>query len=80
MSSSAAKDLVEYVVTSLVDHPDQVQVTEIDEGQTMVIEVRVAESDMGRVIGRRGSVVNSMRTLLQVPGYRKGKRIQLEIV
>lgn len=79
-SNTAFKDLVEYVVTSLVDYPDQVTVYEIDEGNSIVLELSVAESDIGRVIGRRGSVVNAMRMLLQVLAAKQGKRATLEIV
>jgi predicted RNA-binding protein YlqC (UPF0109 family) len=79
-SNNAFKDLVEYMVTSLVDFPDQVAVYEIDEGNSIVLELSVAESDIGRVIGRRGSVVNAMRTLLQVLAAKQGKRATLEIV
>jgi len=62
----SAKDLVEYVAKSLVDDPDAVKVTELDdEGQT-VIELHVAEDDMGKVIGRNGSVAKALRTLLKV--------------
>lgn len=78
--SSPAKELIEYIVKSLVDHPDQVQVTEIHERQVMRLEVRVAESDMGRVIGRKGAVVNSMRSLVQVAAAKQGRRVELEIV
>ena len=79
-SNSAFQDLVEYIVGSLVDHPDQVSVHEIDEGNSIVLELSVAESDIGRVIGRRGSVVNAMRALLQVLAAKQGKRATLEIV
>ena len=68
------------MVGSLVDYPDQVSVHEIDEGNSIVLELSVAESDIGRVIGRRGSVVNAMRALLQVLAAKQGKRATLEIV
>ena len=79
-SDSAFTDLVEYVVKSIVDNPDQVTVTEIDEPGSIMLEVSVAESDMGRVIGRGGSVVNSIRSLVQVLAAKHGKRVSLEIV
>ena len=79
-SDSPFIDLVEYVVKAIVDNPDQVAVAAYDEPGTIVIEVSVAESDMGRVIGRRGSVVNSIRSLVQVLAAKHGKRISLEIV
>ena len=79
-SNSAFKDLIEYMVSSLVDYPDEVSVHEVDEGNSVVLEISVAESDIGRVIGKRGSVVNGMRSLLQVLAAKQGKRVTLEIV
>ncbi len=76
----AFKDLAHYIVGSLVDKPDQVTVTEIDSGNMVIVEVQVDASDMGRVIGKGGNVVNSIRTLLQVLAVKQGKRVSLEIV
>lgn len=77
---SVFEDLVEYVIRAIVDYPDEVTVREIQNGNTIILEVNVADSDMGRVIGRGGSVVNSIRSLLQVPATKQGKRVSLEIV
>ena len=71
---------VEYITKSLVDQPDAVSVHEFEERSTIYLEVTVAGDDMGRVIGKGGSVVNSIRMLLQVLASRTGKRISLEIV
>lgn len=79
-SNSDFKSLVEYIVTSLVDHPDQVTVSETDQRNTVILEINVASSDMGRVIGKGGRVVNSIRTLVQVLAAKQGKRISLEVV
>ena len=76
----AFKDLAHYIVGSLVDNPDQVTVTEIDSGNMVIVEVQVDASDMGRVIGKGGNVVNSIRMLLQVLAVKQGKRVSLEIV
>jgi predicted RNA-binding protein YlqC (UPF0109 family) len=76
----AAPQLVEYVAKSLVDHPEAVEVTVTREDGTTVIELRVAEEDMGKVIGRNGSVAKALRTLLKVISARDGEQIQLEIV
>jgi uncharacterized protein len=76
----AAAELVAYVARSLVDDPDAVQV-EVHEGvDGEVIELRVAEDDMGKVIGRNGSVAKALRTLLKVVGAREGRSISLEIL
>jgi hypothetical protein len=74
------KELVEYVVKSLVDDPSQVHVTEVTTGADVILELHVAPEDMGRVIGRQGRVANAIRTLVQVCATRAGKRAQLEIV
>ena len=76
----AAKDLVEYVATSLVDDPDAVRVEEVREDGTTVIELHVAEEDMGTVIGRNGSVAKALRTLLKVTAARDGEPVSLEIL
>jgi predicted RNA-binding protein YlqC (UPF0109 family) len=79
-SKSDFKELVEYIVTSLVDNPDQVTVSETSERNAIVLEIRVAGPDMGRVIGKGGKVVNSIRTLVQVLAAKQGKRVSLEVV
>ena len=76
----AAKDLVEYVARSLVDDPDAVRVEEIREPDGIVLELHVAEDDMGKVIGRNGSVAKALRTLLKVTAARDGEPVSLEIV
>ncbi len=76
----AAKDLVEYVAKTLVDDPDAVRVTEVEDREGTVIELHVAEDDMGKVIGRNGSVAKALRTLLKVTAAREGGSITLEIL
>lgn len=74
------KELVEYIAKSLVDDPSQVEVTEIQGATSIILELRVAPEDMGRVIGRNGRVANAMRTLLRVVAAKQGKRVTLEII
>jgi uncharacterized protein len=76
----SAVELVEFVAKSLVDEPDEVKVELIEDGDERVIELRVAENDMGKVIGRNGSVAKAMRTLLKVVAAREGEAVSLEIV
>jgi predicted RNA-binding protein YlqC (UPF0109 family) len=76
----SALELVNYVARSLVDDPDAVSVEEHDEPEGKVIELHVAEADMGKVIGRNGSVAKALRTLLKVVASREGESISLEIV
>lgn len=74
------KELVEHIVTALVDFPDQVTVQEISGTASVVLEVRVAEDDIGRVIGRNGRVINAIRTILQALAAKEGKRVTVEIL
>ena len=76
----AAVELVTYVAKSLVDDPDAVSVEVHEEDGGQVIELTVAEDDMGKVIGRNGSVAKALRTLLKVVATREGESISLEIV
>lgn len=77
---SALKDLVEYIAKALADRPDQVQVSEIEGEAAIVLELRVAPEDMGRIIGKEGRTANAMRTLVRVLAAKHGKRVTLEIV
>ena len=74
------KDLVEYIAKALVDSPEEVEVKEIAGESAVIIELRVAPDDMGRVIGRDGRVANALRVLLRVVAARQGKRVTLEII
>jgi predicted RNA-binding protein YlqC (UPF0109 family) len=74
------KELVEFIAKSLVDDPTQVQVSEIGGVNSIIIELHVSPTDMGRIIGRGGRVANAMRTLIRVLAAKEGKRVTLEIV
>ena len=74
------KDLLIKIVKALVDDPEQVQVNKIESSQTTVLELRVAKSDMGKVIGKKGRTVNAIRTLLSACSGKAGKRYMLELV
>ena len=76
----AAKELVEFVAKSLVDDPEAVRVDETRDRDGIVLELHVAEDDMGKVIGRNGSVAKALRTLLKVTAARDGEPVQLEIL
>lgn len=73
------KELVEYMVKGLVDHPDRVQVTERETPRTIVVRLKVAPEDMGRVIGKDGRIANAMRILLRVTSVKHGKQTDLRI-
>jgi predicted RNA-binding protein YlqC (UPF0109 family) len=74
------KDFIESIVTALVDNPDQVEVVEVIGTRTTVYELRVAQGDLGKVIGKSGQTAKSIRTLLAAAAARKGKRAVLEIL
>ena len=74
------KELVEQMARALVDHPDEVQVRAVEREQTTVLELRVAPSDLGKVIGRQGRTARSMRTILSAAGMKLKKRLTLEIL
>lgn len=74
------KELVEYIVKSLVDAPDAVVVSEYDGRNGTTLELSVAAADMGRVIGKNGRVINSIRALLQVSAAKQGKEASLEVL
>lgn len=74
------KDFLIQIVKALVDNPEQVQVNEIVSTQTVVLELRVAKSDMGKVIGKQGKTAHAIRTLLNAASGKIRKRYVLEIV
>ena len=74
------KEAVEKIVRSLVGEPDAVEVTENADGKNVRIEVRVADTDMGRVIGREGRTVKAIRSILFVAGQKQNRRFQLDLV
>ena len=74
------KTLVENIAKSLVNHPDQVAVTETASERTAVIELRVAADDLGRVIGKEGRTAKAIRTILNAAATRENRRVVLEIL
>jgi len=78
--ASPATDLIEYLVRAIVEEPEAVEVSEFDEGDELILEVKVADSDLGRVIGREGRVAKSIRTIARAAGAREERRISVDIV
>jgi predicted RNA-binding protein YlqC (UPF0109 family) len=74
------KALIEHVAKALVLAQDQVFVEAVDEGEEIVVELEVAEHDMGRVIGKSGKIARAMRNLLHAAGEKAGRRYELEIL
>ena len=76
----ALKELIQTIAMELVDHPDQVVVTEIASEHNSLIELRVAKEDIGKVIGKEGRTAQSMRTILTAVSTKLGRRAHLDIV
>jgi uncharacterized protein len=74
------REFIDYIVRALVDNPEQVDVREVEGSRTTVYELRVAQPDLGKVIGRSGNTARSIRTLLAAVSARQGKRAVLEIL
>ncbi len=77
---SAMKELLEEIAKALVDNPEDVQVAEVEGEQTTVLELRVRDEDLGKVIGRQGRTARAIRTLLSAAGMKIHKRFVLEIL
>jgi predicted RNA-binding protein YlqC (UPF0109 family) len=74
------RELVEYLVRALVEAPDQVEVEELEENGDVVLEVTVAEDDLGRVIGRGGRIANALRTVARAAATKEERRVIVEIL
>ena len=74
------KELLTYVAQNLVEHPEQVSVTEVEGGGETVLELRVAPEDMGKVIGRQGRIAKEIRALMRSVAQRQGKKLSVDIV
>ncbi len=74
------KELLLYMAKNLVDNPDEVTVTEHSDEEGTVLELRVAEGDMGKVIGRQGRIAKEIRTIVKTVAQRSGEKVTVEIV
>ena len=73
------KELVEVIAKSLVDYPDEVQVTETENDKAVVLELKVAQSDMGKVIGKQGRIAKAIRVVMRAAAVREGEKVMVEI-
>ena len=78
--ASPAAELVEYLVRSIVESPDDVEIEEYEEEGELVLEIKVADDDLGRVIGREGRVAKAIRTIARAAGAREDRRVSVDIV
>ena len=74
------KELLLYMAKNLVDDPESVTVTEVGSDEGKVLELRVAEGDMGKVIGRQGRIAKEIRTIIKTVAQRTGEKVTVEIV
>ena len=74
------KELVEVIAKALVDHPDEVSVTEKEDGKHITVELSVASTDMGKVIGKQGRIAKAIRTVVKAASVGDNKRVDVEIV
>ena len=74
------KDLVEVIAKALVDNPDEVTVTEKESGKTLTLELHVAPSDMGKVIGKQGRIAKAIRTVVKAAAMEDNKKVDVDII
>lgn len=74
------KELVEVIAKALVDHPDEVVVSEKQDGKILIIELHVAQSDMGKVIGKQGRIAKAIRSVVKAASFNENQRVDVEIV
>lgn len=73
-------ELVEFIAKALVDNPDQVSVNEVEGSQSIIIELKVAGEDMGKVIGKQGRIAKAIRTVVKAAAIKQDKRVVVEII
>ncbi|NMA92318.1 MAG: KH domain-containing protein [Firmicutes bacterium] len=74
------KQLVEHIARALVDYPDQVDVQQVEGERSVILEIRVAPDDMGKVIGKRGRIAKAIRTVVGAAALKDNKRVMVEII
>lgn len=74
------KELVEFIVKSLVDKPESVRIEEVEGEKASIIELRVDNGDLGKVIGKQGRTAKAIRTIINASGVKSGKKVVLEIL
>ena len=73
-------ELVEFIAKSLVDNPNEVEVKEVEGSQSIIIELKVAPEDMGRIIGKQGRIAKAIRTVVKAAAIKDNKRVVVEII
>ena len=74
------KEILQTIIENLVDNPDSVEIKQVDEEKSILFEVKVAESDMGKIIGKQGRIAKSIRTVMKSVAAREHKRVNVEFI
>lgn len=74
------KQLVEFIAKSLVDNPESVEVTQVEGERSLILELRVAQEDLGKVIGKQGRIAKAMRAVVKAAAAKEGKTVHVEII
>ncbi len=74
------KQLLEMLAKSLVDHPESVEVSQVEGERSIILEVKVAPDDMGKVIGKQGRIAQALRTIVKAAAVKEGKKVMVEII
>lgn len=74
------RELLEYLAKSLVDKPDDVEVSQVEGERSVILELRVSPDDMGKVIGKQGRIAQALRTIVKAAAIKDGKRVMIEII
>lgn len=80
MESTNLKDILSYIVENLVEDPSAISIEAVEQDDTITFQLKVAESDMGKVIGRQGRIAKEIRTIIKSVAQRKGQRVNVEII
>ncbi|MEA4920232.1 MAG: KH domain-containing protein [Clostridiaceae bacterium] len=80
MESINLKDILSYIVENLVENPSQISIAEVEQEDTITLQLKVAESDMGKVIGRQGRIAKEIRTIIKSAGLKGHKKVLVDIL
>lgn len=80
MDITGVKEMLTYIVSNLVEQPEEIQVNVLENGSSVTLQLRVAAADMGRVIGRQGRIAKEIRTLIRAMGLREDTRVMVDIL
>jgi predicted RNA-binding protein YlqC (UPF0109 family) len=80
LKEKSLENLIEYLVKALVDEPDQVNITEVPQEESTTYEVRVAQGDLGKVIGKQGRIANALRTVTKAAAMKDKRKVYVEII